>query len=124
MVDAYLVRLAARNALRNRRRSLFTLTSILLGVSLFIVSRSFVDGIDATLIAIEVDNESAHVRVVPRDYLAEEDYQPLDKPFPDAPALAATLAGLAPGTRVVDRVSFAAEVGDGVPGGRAAGPPG
>lgn len=113
MVDGYLFRLAVRNALRNRRRSLFTLTSILLGVSLFIVSRSFVDGIDATLIAIEVDNESAHVRVVPRDYLAEEDYQPLDKPFPDTSALAATLSAVAPGTRVVDRVSFAAEVGDG-----------
>ena len=113
MADAYLWRLAGRNALRNRRRSFFTLTSILLGVSLFIVTRSFVDGIDATLIAIEVDNESAHVRVVPTDYLKEEDYQPLDLPFPDAPDLARRLEALAPGTRVVDRVSFAAEVGDG-----------
>jgi putative ABC transport system permease protein len=113
MADAYLWRLAARNALRNRRRSFFTLTSILLGVSLFIVSRSFVDGIDATLIAIEVDNESAHVRVVPTDYLKEEDYQPLDLPFPDVPGLSKQLMDLAPGTRVVDRVSFAAEVGDG-----------
>lgn len=113
MADAYLWRLAARNALRNPRRSLFTLTSILLGVSLFIVTRSFVDGIDATLISIEVDNESAHVRVVPTDYLKEEDYQPLDMPFPDVAGVSKRLADLAPGTHVVDRVSFAAEVGDG-----------
>lgn len=111
--DRFLWRLAARNALRNRRRSFFTLTSILLGVALFIISRSFVDGIDATLIAIEVDNESAHVRVVPAAYLKEEDYQPLDMPFPDVAGVSARLAATAPGTRVVDRVSFAAEVGDG-----------
>ena len=113
MLDRYLFRLAGRNALRNPRRSLFTLTSILLGVSLFIVSRSFVDGIDATLISIEVDNESAHIRVVPKKYLEEEDYQPLDMPFPDPVKVRADLESMAPGTKVVDRVSFAAEVGDG-----------
>lgn len=113
MLDAYLFRLAGRNALRNRRRSLFTLTSILLGVSLFIVSRSFVDGIDATLIAIEVDNEAAHLRVVPTDYLKDEDYQPLDLPFPEPAAVRAALEQIAPGTKVVERVTFAAEVGDG-----------
>ncbi len=113
MRDLALFRLAARNALRNRRRSLFTLAAILMGVTLFIVTRGFVDGIDATLISIEVNNESAHIRVVPKDYLKDEDYQPLDLPFDDVDAVRARLQGVAPGTLTVDRVSFAAEVGDG-----------
>ena len=109
----YLLRLAGRNALRNRRRSIFTLSSIGLGVAWFIVSRSFVDGIDTTLIDIEVKNESGHIRVVPEAYLAEEDYNPLDLPFPEPEEVALALVAQQAGTEVVSRVSFAAEVGDG-----------
>jgi len=109
----WLARLALRNALRSPRRTFFTLFSIFLGVGLLVVSQSFVDGIEATLVGIEVRNESAHLRVAPADWFAQEEYQPLDVPFEARDAVRAQLRARFPTATVTGRTSFPAEVGDG-----------
>lgn len=108
-----ILRLAFRNALRNRRRSLFTLLSLLIGVALLVISQSFVDGIERTLVANEVDSEHSHLRIVPKGYLDEEDYYPIDRPFPEATRVGQYITNRFPGAQVASRLSFRAEVGDG-----------
>ncbi|NUN16437.1 MAG: ABC transporter permease [Myxococcales bacterium] len=108
-----IVRLALRNALRNRRRSLFTLLSLLIGVGLLVISQSFVDGIERTLVANEIDSEHSHVRIVPQGYLEEEDYYPIDRPLPNAAQIATFVMERFPGAFALSRMGFRAEVGDG-----------
>ena len=110
----FLLRLALRNTLRNKRRSAFTIASLFLGTSVFVLSKSFVDGIEKTLVAVVIDAEHGHVRITTKSYLEEEDYYPLDVPFPEAAEVAATLTKEHPGALVVSRSSFSAQIGDGV----------
>ena len=110
----FLLRLAFRNALRNKRRSLFTIASLFLGTSLFVAAKSFVDGIELTLVSTQIDTEHGHIRVVPTAYLSEEDYKPLDIPFPEVSAVAEFLRAQFPDAQVVTRSTFSAQIGDGV----------
>ncbi len=110
---SYLLSLAFRNALRNRRRSLFTLVSIFMGVALYIISQSFIDGIEKTLVATEIDHEHSHLRVMPKDWLQDEDFRPLDVAFSEQPQVESLLRSAHPDATVSGRLTFAAEIGDG-----------
>jgi putative ABC transport system permease protein len=110
----FMLRLAFRNALRNKRRSLFTIASLMLGTTLFVAAKSFVDGIEKTLVSTTVDAEHSHLRVVTKAYLVDEDYKPLDIPFPEATAVAAGLGKEFPGSKILMRTLFSAQLGDGV----------
>jgi ABC-type lipoprotein release transport system permease subunit len=101
-----------RNTGRNRRRSALTVLSVALGVAIFVVAQSFVDGIETSLLAIEVDRESAHVRVVPAGWLDDEDYFPIENANLSADAARAWLSASVPEARVTSRISFAAELSD------------
>lgn len=108
----YLLRLAWRNALRNRRRTMFTIVSLVLGIGLYVLGQSFVDGIERTLVSTEIDKESAHLRVMTKAWFEDEDFHPLDKPFPEAAAVATLLRETYPGATVLLRTTFAARIGD------------
>ncbi len=110
---SFLLRLAFRNTLRNKRRSLFTIASLVMGTSVFVLAKAFVDGIETTLTSVVIDAEHGHVRITDKDWLADEDYLPLDIPFPDAPAVAAQVAQDQPGATITLRAAFSAQVGDG-----------
>ncbi|MBT9557686.1 MAG: ABC transporter permease [Myxococcales bacterium] len=111
---SFMMRMAFRNALRNKRRSLFTIASLVLGVGLFVAAKSFVDGIEKTLVSTQIDSEHGHLRVVTKGYLLDEDYRPLDLKFDEAPGVAALLAQTFPTAQVERRAQFMAQIGDGV----------
>lgn len=111
----YMLRMAARNALRNRRRSIFTMVALVLGVGIFILARGLVGGIEATMVGLEVDAEHAHLRVVVPAWYEDQDYAPLDIAFDEAADVATALReGFLDAPGVLLRTTFAAEVGDGV----------
>lgn len=110
----YLVKLALRNGLRNKRRSGFTVVSLLLGIGLFVAAKGFVDGIEKTLVSTQIDAEHGHLRVVTAAYQADEDYRPLDIDFPQAPAVLDLLKSSYPGVKTLERVQVAAQIGNGV----------
>ncbi len=115
--SGYMLRMAARNALRNRRRSIFTMIALVLGVGIFIIARGLVGGIEATMVGLEVDAEHAHLRVMVPEWYDDQDYAPLDIAFDEAAAVAAALReGFPDAPGVLLRTTFAAEVGDGVRG--------
>ena len=107
---SYILRLAVRNARRNVRRTVLTLLVILLGTMMFICAQAFVNGLDRTMVSQEVDAEHSHIRVMAPGYLDDEDYRPLDKPFPEAPAVQAALREAFPKAKVISRVTFGADL--------------
>ena len=106
--------LAWRNALRNRRRTLFTLTSLLIGIALFVVARGLVDGIERTMVTTEIDAEQGHLRVMAARWYEDQDWFPLDIPFPEITEVQRLLADRFPGVQLTGRTPFSGQIGDGV----------
>jgi ABC-type lipoprotein release transport system permease subunit len=95
-----LTKLALRNLRRNLRRTLITTAAIALGLSLLMFSSSGTDGICNNMIATGTGSQAGHVVLQgPEDPMAER--RPV---LADAPALAATLASVAPDATITQRV--------------------
>lgn len=83
-------RLAARNLTRSKRRTFTTMTAVVAGVSLSILGRGFLDGMDEALIVGAIDGTVGHVTARPADYPTRPGQHPLDDLLavgPDARAL-------------------------------------
>lgn len=107
----FLLRLGLLNLLRNARRSLLSMVAIVTGVSLFLVGRGFVGGMNENLIRAQIDAVSGHVMARPQGYPTERTQQPIDvllKPGPEA------LAWLGENTEAwTTRTRFAATLSNG-----------
>ena len=110
----FILKLAVRNGLRNKRRSAFTVVSLLLGIGLFVAAKGFVDGIEKTLVGTQIDAEHGHLRVVTAKYQADEDYRPLDIDFAEAAAVQKLIVDQLPGALTTTRVQAAVQIGNGL----------
>ena len=63
-----LLRLGLRNVLRQWRRNLLSIVSIIAGVFVLILGRGFVHGLNENIIRAQIDSLSGHVMAVPADY--------------------------------------------------------
>ena len=63
-----LVRLGLRNVLRQWRRNLLSIVSIVAGVFVIITGRGFVHGLSENILRAQIDSVSGHVMAVPADY--------------------------------------------------------
>lgn len=73
-----LLRLALRNLLRQWRRSALSLVSVVAGVAVIVLGRSFVLGFTENIVRAQVDTVSGHVQAVPADYPTVAGQHPLD----------------------------------------------
>jgi putative ABC transport system permease protein len=81
--------LAARNLLRNARRTAITSVSVVAGVALFILGWGLVDGLDENVIRAQEDVLTGHVQLRPSGWPDDEHRQPLDEArAPDAALVA------------------------------------
>jgi putative ABC transport system permease protein len=94
-VNALIVQLAARNALRNTRRSALTALTVFLGTALLTIALSWVLGVRQG-ISVEAARASGHVRVLTETFAARERLQPLSANIPDSAPVEAALR-LVPG---------------------------
>lgn len=87
-----LLRLAARNLGRNRRRTLLTVLTVAMGTGLLTVALSLLNGIlvDALKFAAAA---TGHVRIVDPDYARREQLMPLAENIPDVSGLLAAVEG-------------------------------
>ena len=74
-----LPRLALKNLLRNRRRTLLTVTSVVAGTGILIVGQGFIGGLDENIIVAAIDGTAGHVLARPADYPFEGSQHPLDQ---------------------------------------------
>jgi putative ABC transport system permease protein len=63
-----LLRLGIRNVLRQWRRNLLSIVSIVAGVFVLVFSRGFVHGLKENILRAQIDTVSGHVMAVPSDY--------------------------------------------------------
>ena len=86
MIRRSLIKLAARNALRNRSRSLLTAGMIVAGTALFINALAWTDGIWDSILESSSD-ATGHFRVVTQEHAARESLRPIDENIEDVDAL-------------------------------------
>ena len=77
-----LTSMAVRNVARNRRRSLLTLSAVLLGVTAVLVLRGFIDGFIHLMVDDIVKGKTGALQVHPVGYLDNVDALPLEPSIP------------------------------------------
>jgi putative ABC transport system permease protein len=92
-------RLAVRNTLRNRRRTLLTIFTVVLGTMMLTVGLAWVNGIRGNIIR-QAAQASGHVRIVTDDFARFESMRPLDEYIPATTDLVAELRTV-PGVEAV-----------------------
>lgn len=86
------IRLALRNALRNHRRSMLTVGTVLVATALITVALSWIEGLFGTIVRDQTA-ASGHIRIVDADFAAREELMPLYENIPEVePVLAALRA--------------------------------
>ncbi|MFL5349258.1 MAG: ABC transporter permease [Hyalangium sp.] len=81
------VRLAVRNVARNRRRSLITLSAVLLGVTAVLVTRGIMDGFLRMVVDDVVQGRTGALQIHPAGYMASIEALPLEPSLPYDEAL-------------------------------------
>lgn len=73
-----LLRLAVRNLLRNTRRTLLSLASVVAGVAVLVIGPGFVGGFEENIIRAQIDTLSGHAILRPLAYPTEGLQHPVD----------------------------------------------
>ncbi|MCE1197093.1 ABC transporter permease, partial [bacterium] len=101
---------AARNLLRNKRRSALAATSVFLSILLVIVLQGFINGFMDSMVRNYIKNETGHVNIATEGYRDRARFMPVDEYIEDSPALAGAirkaLAVKDPKAIVAERIRF------------------
>ncbi len=108
-----LLRLAARNVARNRRRTLITLAALVLGTAALVMLRAMSVGFQHLLEEDVVRGETGAFQVHHRGYLADLEAFPNHLDMPHDPALVRRLEALPGVSGVTPRIVFSGRVGNG-----------
>jgi putative ABC transport system permease protein len=81
----WILALAARNLRRNLRRTAITGVAVVAGVTLLIMGRALVDGLDENVIRAQIDTVGGHFTLTPPGYDVDDLAAPVDElqPVPD-----------------------------------------
>ena len=101
---------AARNLLRNKRRSVLAASSVFLSILLVVLLQGFINGFMDSMVRNYIKNETGHVNIATEGYRDRARFMPVDEYIEDSPALAETirkaLAAKDPGAIVAERIRF------------------
>jgi putative ABC transport system permease protein len=106
--------MAVRNVARNRRRSLVTLSAVLLGVTAVLVTRGITDGFLRLMVDDVVKGRTGALQIHPTGYMASVEALPLEPSLPYDEALLARLEAVPGVAGVSGRLTFSGLVSNGV----------
>jgi len=106
--------MAVRNVARNRRRSLVTLSAVLLGVTAVLVSRGIMDGFMRLMVDDVVEGRTGALQIHPSGYMASVEALPLEPSLAYDEALVARLEAVPGVSGVSGRLTFSGLVSNGV----------
>ncbi len=109
-----LLRLAVRNVARNRRRSLVTLSAVLLGVAAVLVTRGITDGFLRLMVDDVVRGRTGALQIHAAGYMDSVDALPLKRDLAYDEALVARVRAVPGVVGVSGRLVFAGLVSNGV----------
>jgi len=101
-----LVRIAFRNVVRNRRRTLITLAAILVGVGVMVTIRGFLNGLQGALISGVVDGQTGALQIHRAGYMKNVLSSPLTLDFAVDPALLAKVKSVKGVKDATPRIAF------------------
>lgn len=108
--NAEIVKVAFRNVLRNRKRTILTVLAIVIGIFAFIMSNTVVGGIDETTIRNTLDAETAHVKIYRTDYFPDRKEMNLDYLIADPEKIMEKTRSLGSGISAAPRLKFRGSV--------------
>lgn len=113
----WILELAARNLLRNKRRTILAVVSMFLTVFLMTFLGSFVDGMMQNFVDNITRNDSGHVRVTSRDFDERQRFMPVDANILSSAAVVSAINGIPELTNeialVEERILFGNLLGNG-----------
>lgn len=101
-----LLKVAYRNILRNRKRTVLTVLAIVVGIFAFIMSNTVVGGIDETTIRNTLNAETAHIKIYSDDYYPDRKDMALDYLISNVPGLITRLGATDSSINVTPRLKF------------------
>jgi len=87
----YLIRMAMRNLLRNKRRSGLAFLSVALSVFLCVVMEGLMGGYLSSLVKNYTKNETGHVRITTTEFASRAEFMPVDTLVSDPQAIEAKI---------------------------------
>ena len=105
-----ILKLAARNLLRNRRRTAITLAAMIIGVGVMVVLRGFINGQQKTILENMIDGRLGAVQVHKTGYVKNVLTSPLNLDMTDTPELRAKLSAIDGVVAVAPRIEFGAMI--------------
>jgi putative ABC transport system permease protein len=103
-----LMRLAARNLRRNRRRTAITLAALVIGVAVMTMLRGFINGQQVVIVENIISGRLGAVQVHKKGYVANVLTAPLTLDMADSPELRAKIASVRGVQAVAPRIEFGA----------------
>ncbi len=83
----FTLRLAFKNLLRSKRRTILSSAAVVVGIFYLIVGRAFIGGIEESIVYMAINGHTGHVTLRGADYPTQGMTYPLDKRPPRAAAL-------------------------------------
>lgn len=108
------LRLAWRNLLRHRRRTLITFMAISAGIGYMIMMDSFMGGFELYSMRNFVDQEAGHLKIHAEGYRDEDNVMPIDIVIADPAVVMAAIRDKLGCDRMTARIAFRGELSDGV----------
>ncbi|MBI5609108.1 MAG: ABC transporter permease [Deltaproteobacteria bacterium] len=105
-----LLRIAVRNVLRNRRRTLITLAALLVGVGVMVSIRGVLNGFQASLVESVIAGQTGALQIHKKGYLQNVLAAPLTLDLPADAAALRKIESVAHVTAVAPRIQFAGMV--------------
>lgn len=87
----FLLKIAFRNILRNKRRTFLAVSSMTFAIAFIIFLQGFVDGMNNSMIFNSIKNESGDIRIVTREFAENDQTMPIDKPLLNAKEIIAAI---------------------------------
>lgn len=109
----YLIKLAAKNLMRQKRRTILTFLALSLGITCYITFDALMVGLDQTSINNVIGLDSGHIQIFPEPYLEERNKLTLDYTF-EYQLLKEQLASIPEIEAFTPRLSFSAQLNNGM----------
>jgi len=109
-----MIKLAYRNVMRNRRRSVITLVAITCGLGAMLIGEGMLIGIGEQSERNLIDNETGHMKIFAPGYLENRESEPLKYSIEDPDRIVSELEKLSLVEGAAERVTFPIMLNDGV----------
>ena len=110
----YVFKMAVKNVLRNRRRTILTFSSVTFGIFLMVICRGIMQGINADSTRNLINYQTSHMKVFAKGYFKDMADLPLDKIIKNPVELESKLMSSNYIKSTTDRVQFPVTLNNGI----------